>query len=79
MFDHHRASRRRGGLLLLWAALCAPALADPISLAPTLAGHYRAGTGVDAQFLKVQDSWRGSGVLYDPVTDQLGAGQPIGN
>ena len=48
MFDHHRASRRRGGLLLLWAALCAPALADPISLAPTLAGHYRAGTGVDA-------------------------------
>ncbi len=77
MCHHHRASRCRGWLLL-WAVLCAPALADPIVLAPTLAGRFRDGAGVDAQFLKVQDSWRGSGVLYDPVTDQLGVGQPIG-
>ena len=78
MCHHHRASRCRGWLLL-WAVLCAPALAEPIVLAPTLAGRFRDGTGVDAQFLKVQDSWRGSGVLYDPVTDQLGVGQPIGS
>jgi hypothetical protein len=78
MCHHHRASRCRGWLLLC-AVLCAPALADPIVLAPTLAGRFRDGAGVDAQFLKVQDSWRGSGVLYDAVTDQLGVGQPIGN
>lgn len=78
MCHHHRASRCRGWLLL-WAVLCAPALAEPIVLAPTLAGRFRDGAGIDAQFLKVQDSWRGSGVLYDPATDQLGVGQPIGS
>ena len=78
MQEHDFASRCRG-LLLGLAVLSAPALADPIALSPALAGRYRAGTGVDAQFLKVQDSWRGSGVLYDPVTDQLGVGQPIGS
>ena len=76
---HHRRASRCRGWLLLWAVLCTPALAKPIVLAPTLAGRFRDGAGVDAQFLKVQDSWRGSGVLYDPVTDQLGVGQPIGS
>lgn len=67
------------GLLLALAVIGAPALADPISLAPMLAGQYQDGHGIDAQFLKVQDSWRDSGVLYDPETDQLGVGQPIGS
>lgn len=77
-----RASRSRGLLALLLATLGAPALADPIVLAPTLAGHYQAGTGVDAQFLKVRDNWRGSTVRYDALTDQLsndpGVGQRVG-
>ena len=67
------------GLLLAAVVAGAPAFAEPIALAPSLAGQYRAGSGVDAEFLKVQDGWRGSGVLYDPVTDQLGSGQPIGS
>lgn len=67
------------GLLLALAVIGAPALADPISLAPMLAGQYQDGQGIDAQFLKVQDSWRDSGVLYDPETDQFGVGQPIGS
>lgn len=75
-----RTHARRGhALLLALALLSGPALADPVVLAPMLAGQYRAGSGVDAQFLKVQDGWRGSGVLYNPVTDQLGVGQPIGS
>lgn len=67
------------GLLLALAANGTPALADPVSLAPMHAGQYQDGTGIDARFLKVFDDWRDSGVLYDPETDQLGVGQPIGN
>jgi hypothetical protein len=66
-------------LALALASMALPALADPISLAPQHAGRYQAGNGVDATFLKVDDSWRQSAVLYDPDTDQLGAGVPIGN
>ena len=66
-------------LLLALSMASAAALADPVALAPQIAGSFKAGSGVDAQFLKVHDDWRGSGVLYDPDTDQLGVGQPIGN
>ena len=79
MNHRNHAWRGRGLLLVLAMMLGAPALADPLALAPALAGQYRAGSGVDAQFLKVQDGWRGSAVLYDPATDQLGVGQPIGS
>ncbi len=48
-------------------------------LAPVLRGQFAPGQGIDAQFIKVHDGWRGSGVLYDPETDQLGTGQPIGS
>ena len=79
MITRSTASRCRG-LLLALCVTSAPALAAPIVLAPSLAGQYQAGIGVDAQLLKVRDSWRGSGVLYDPETDQLGVGrQTIGN
>lgn len=78
MITRSTTSRCRG-LLLALCVTSAPALAAPIALAPSLAGQYQAGSGVDATFLKVNDSWRGSGVLYDPVSDQLGVGQPIGN
>lgn len=48
-------------------------------LAPVFRGQFAQGQGVDAQFIKVRDNWRGSGVHYDAATDQLGVGQPIGN
>lgn len=48
-------------------------------LAPMFRGQFAQGQGVDAQFIKVHDNWRGSGMRYDTATDQLGIGQPIGN
>jgi len=41
-------------------------------------GQFAQGQGVDAQFIKVHDHWRDSGVRYDAANDQLGAGEPIG-
>ena len=70
---------RGHGLALAVAAGALPALADASTLAPLLPGRFQPGSGVDAQFLKVDDGWRQSGVLYDPATDQLGIGVPIGS
>lgn len=42
-------------------------------------GQYDQGQGIDAEFIKARDAWRQSGLLYDPVSDQLGKGQPIGS
>lgn len=64
--------------LALAAGSAGSALAAPIALAPQHAGQFQAGNGVDATFLKVDDDWRGSGVRYNPVTDQFGSGLPIG-
>lgn len=71
--------RGTAGFVLAAVALCGGARADAASLAPVLPGLYAAGQGVDATFLKVDDAWRGSGVRYDPATDQFGSGVPIGN
>ena len=70
---------RRAGTALAVALATSSALAGPIALAPQHAGQFQAGNGVDATFLKVDDNWRGSGVHYDPVTDQFGSGSPIGS
>ena len=66
------------GLLLAAAISGAPAFASPISLAPTLAGQYQAGNGVDALFLKVDDAWHQSSVPWNEATSQYGSGAPIG-
>lgn len=66
------------GSALLLALAGTPVLAATVNLAPETAGLFKAGNGIDAEFRKVDDAWRGSGVLYDPATDQLGVGQPIG-
>ncbi|HMO44827.1 MAG TPA: PEP-CTERM sorting domain-containing protein [Rubrivivax sp.] len=71
------AAARCRGLLLALCAACAPALAAPIVLAPSLAGQYQAGSGVDATFLKVDDAWHGSSVLWNEATKQYGSGQPV--
>ena len=76
MINRSTTSRCRG-LLLALCVTSAPALAAPIALAPSLAGQYQAGSGVDATFLKVDDSWRGSSVLWNETTKQYGSGQPI--
>ena len=70
---------RRRSVALALTVMAGSALATPIALAPQHAGQFQAGNGVDATFLKVDSSWRGSAVLYDPVTDQLGSGQPVGS
>lgn len=54
-----------------------PSFADPVSLAPQYAGQYQAGKGVDATFLKVQDGWQQSSVLWDEAAQQYGSGAPI--
>jgi hypothetical protein len=71
------ASLRKTGMALALAALTLPALADPLTLAPELAGQFKAGTGVDAQFLKVQDGWQQSSVLWNEAAQQFGSGVPV--
>jgi hypothetical protein len=73
-----KAVWRRSGLALALAALAWPSFADPVSLAPQLAGQFQAGKGVDATFLKVQDGWQQSSVLWDEAAQQYGSGAPIG-
>lgn len=77
------AAWRGRGLALAFAAIALPSFAvpvalAPVSLAPERAGHYQAGNGVDATFLKVHDSWQQSAVLWNQATQQYGSGAPIG-
>lgn len=67
----------RGGLALALAAMAWPSFANTVSLAPQLAGQYQAGTGVDAVFLKVQDGWQQSSVLWNEATQKYGSGVAI--
>lgn len=66
------------GWLLALAAASAPALAAPVVLAPARAGQFQAGNGVDARFLKVDDGWHASSVLWNEATQAYGSGAPIG-
>jgi hypothetical protein len=66
-----------GGLVLALSTLSGAVQADPIALAPTLAGQYQAGHGVDARFLKIDDAWRQSSVLWDEANGVFGSGVPI--
>jgi hypothetical protein len=72
-----RSAAHRLGMAFALVALTAPALADPQSLDPELAGQYQAGSGVDARFLKVQDSWHQSSVLWNDATSEFGSGAPV--
>jgi len=67
------------GIVAAIALLGAAGMVHATSLAPVFRGQFAQGQGIDAQFIKVHDDWRGSGVLYDPETDQLGIGQPLGS
>ena len=73
------AACRRGSMVLAVIGGLMSMPAGAVSLAPEISGQFKAGTGVDAHFLKVPSSWQQSSVLYDPVTDQLGQGVPISN
>lgn len=73
----HTARRAAAGLAL--AALAAVASAAPTPLDPLLAGSHAAGTGVDARFLKVDDNWHASSVLWNEALGQYGSGAPIGS
>lgn len=69
---------RRGSLVLALVAVAGPALAAPVVLAPERAGQYQAGSGIDATFLKVDDNWHNSSVLWNEGAKQYGSGKPIG-
>jgi hypothetical protein len=57
--------------------LAGAAVAGPLALAPALAGQYAAGTGVDAEFLKISDSWQQSSVLWNEARKAYGSGIPV--
>ena len=64
------------------ASLCSTALATfagPVTLAPALSGQYAAGSGVDAEFMKVADSWHQSTVLWNEARKSYGSGVAIGS
>ena len=71
------AATRRLGLLLTIVGTAFAAAAAPISLTPKLAGQYNAGTGVDATFLKVDNGWQQSTVLWNEATQQFGSGVAV--
>ena len=76
---HRTAVGRSVGLALGVLACVGPVRAAPVELAPELAGQYQAGSGIDARFLKVPDSWQQSSVLWNQATQQFGSGQPVSN
>ncbi|HOM12155.1 MAG TPA: PEP-CTERM sorting domain-containing protein [Rubrivivax sp.] len=69
---------RRAGAALALAFAAGSALAAPIALAPQHAGQFGAGNGVDATFLKVDDNWHQSTVLWNEATKTYGSGSAIG-
>jgi hypothetical protein len=69
---------RDAGIALALAWATGAALAEPITLAPQHAGQFQAGSGVDATFLKVDDNWRHSTVLWNETTQTYGSGSAIG-
>jgi hypothetical protein len=73
------AAARGSALLLALTFAAVPAQASSVTLAPYTPGLFKAGSGIDAEFLKIHDDWRGSSVLYESDTDQLGVGVPIGS
>lgn len=71
------AAAQRCGLLLTLAGTVFAAAAAPVLLAPALPGQFNAGTGVDATFLKVSNSWQQSTVLWNEATQAYGSGAAI--
>ena len=54
------------------------AQASTIQLAPQHAGSFGPGTGIDATFLRIDEDWRGSTVLWNEDTKTYGNGSAIG-
>jgi hypothetical protein len=69
------------------SALCAAVLvagsgvafAGPVPLAPQYAGSFATGTGSDARFVRIDNDWRGSTVLWNEDQGRFGDGEPIGS
>lgn len=53
--------------------------AQALYLAPYLPGSSSSGQGADAHFVKIDDNWHGSTVLWNEATQTYGQGQPIGS
>jgi hypothetical protein len=66
----------RAAAALAFAAAAAGAQAALV-LDPLLAGARGAGSGVNATFLKVDDAWHGSSVLWNEALGRYGSGAPI--
>lgn len=62
---------------LIATVMAAPLAALAVDLAPALPGSYGTGGGSDALFVKIDDNWQGSTVLWDEATRSYGSGQPI--
>jgi len=67
--------------VLLAASACTvfavPAQGAGVELAPSLPGSFGTGGGSDARFVKIDDNWQGSTVLWDEATQTYGIGEPI--
>lgn len=69
---------RRLAAALALAVVGAGTQAAPLVLDPLLAGAQPAGQGVDARFIKVDDNWHASSVLWNEATQQYGSGSAVG-
>jgi hypothetical protein len=70
---------RRVAAAVALAAAAAATSAAPTPLDPLRAGSHALGTGANAQFLKVDDNWHASSVLWNEALGQYGSGAPIGS
>lgn len=77
-----RSGLGKWGRRLLAATVIGIASAQPAAaaylLAPQYSGSFGAGTGADAEFHRIQNSWTGSAVLWDEDAKRFGSGAPVG-
>lgn len=64
---------------VLLACSAPAAQAAAVSLDPTLAGQYAAGTGANAVFLAIDGQWQGSTVLWSESAQTYANGTPSGD
>lgn len=53
--------------------------ADVVTLAPLHAGSFATGSGADARFVRIDNDWRGSTVLWNEEQGVYGSGDAIGS
>jgi hypothetical protein len=74
----HQELAHKALVVLLLAAGSAATQAASVVLNPILPGSTATAAGADARFLRIDNSWGGSTVLWDEAARKFGQGLPLG-